>query len=495
MTQQPNDELNFVGKVLDNVHGFIWYTEAEGKIIDSLLFKRLQSIKQLSLVNWVFPGSEHTRFIHSLGVMYIADRMAQALHLSTIERKTARLAGLLHDIGHYPLSHVCEFPYKKKMVHFSETAFCEEWNNDTLSRINSYQFKAETEFMKTSKNGHHEEIGALIIQSSDFLKDIITHECGDDAVDTICDMITGNIREDSGNELLVQLLHSELDADGIDYLLRDAMFSGTSFGSFELDQLISTLCQYEQDGKRILCIRPKGIAAADQYLVNKFFSYAQVVCNKHTSILEWMAEQIVSWMQEKAAYFPARETLRTDWVSEKETYSHLLSFTDDYFWHSLRGIVENPAHNAFPEYIVALCTALLNHQECEYIKGSEIKLITGEESEFQSALGSHVLTAANDELVIFSDRVMTKHVPLEEYKKSLKDPDDDAVESVLDDNTEGGMGKEVFNAEKLKRRMYEGICVLDDDETVHLLCDDSRSLMRHLYKVRLLIIRKYKMVK
>lgn len=107
------NNIGFVGRVLDNVHGFIEYTETEEMIMNTLLFKRLQSIKQLSIVNWVFPGSEHTRYIHSLGVMYIADKIAIRLNLSVEERKIVRLAGLLHDIGHYPLSHVCEFPYKK----------------------------------------------------------------------------------------------------------------------------------------------------------------------------------------------------------------------------------------------------------------------------------------------------------------------------------------------------------------------------------------------
>ena len=77
-----DDSIEFVGRILDNVHGFIYYTEAERQIIDSQLFKRLQSIKQLSIANWVFPGSEHTRFIHSLGVMYIADKIACQLRLS-----------------------------------------------------------------------------------------------------------------------------------------------------------------------------------------------------------------------------------------------------------------------------------------------------------------------------------------------------------------------------------------------------------------------------
>ena len=54
------NNIGFVGRVLDNVHGFIEYTETEEMIMNTLLFKRLQSIKQLSIVNWVFPGSEHT---------------------------------------------------------------------------------------------------------------------------------------------------------------------------------------------------------------------------------------------------------------------------------------------------------------------------------------------------------------------------------------------------------------------------------------------------
>ena len=70
------NKIEFIDKILDNVHGFIPFTKAEDDIMRLLLFKRLQSIKQLSLVNWVFPGSEHTRFIHSLGVMHIADKIA-----------------------------------------------------------------------------------------------------------------------------------------------------------------------------------------------------------------------------------------------------------------------------------------------------------------------------------------------------------------------------------------------------------------------------------
>ncbi len=104
-------KLNFTDKILDNVHGFIEYTDVEREIIELPVFKRLQSIKQLSLTNWIFPGAEHTRFIHSLGVMHIADQMAIQLRYTDEERQLVRLAGLLHDLGHYPLSHVGERAY------------------------------------------------------------------------------------------------------------------------------------------------------------------------------------------------------------------------------------------------------------------------------------------------------------------------------------------------------------------------------------------------
>lgn len=86
------DDIVFVGQILDNVHGFIPYTDAEEKIIESLYFKRLQSIKQLSVVNWVFPGSEHTRFIHSLGVMHIADKISYKYEVGSSDYFTVLLS-------------------------------------------------------------------------------------------------------------------------------------------------------------------------------------------------------------------------------------------------------------------------------------------------------------------------------------------------------------------------------------------------------------------
>lgn len=119
---QNDYRIEFVDRILDPVHGFIDLTRVEQKIIELPIFKRMQSLKQLSLTNWVFPGAEHTRYMHSLGVMHIVDLMASNLKdenysvvFSDGQRQVLRLAGLLHDIGHYPLSHVTEYVYMQNL--------------------------------------------------------------------------------------------------------------------------------------------------------------------------------------------------------------------------------------------------------------------------------------------------------------------------------------------------------------------------------------------
>lgn len=229
--------LQFVDKILDNVHGFIPYTEHEKRIIDCVLFKRLQSIKQLSTVDWVFPGSEHTRYIHSLGVMHIADQIALAIRLTDDERRIVRMAGLLHDIGHYPLSHVCEYPYEREIEVIEGQFNCSRINGKIKSDIDNFTDK-EITYMKKSSGYHHEKVGADIVLNDKEINTIVKQACGQKAPEIIADMIIGKVDSATTDPLYVQILHSELDADGIDYLMRDAVFSGTSFGAFEVDQLI-----------------------------------------------------------------------------------------------------------------------------------------------------------------------------------------------------------------------------------------------------------------
>ena len=481
------NNIGFVGRVLDNVHGFIEYTETEEMIMNTLLFKRLQSIKQLSIVNWVFPGSEHTRYIHSLGVMYIADKIAIRLNLSVEERKIVRLAGLLHDIGHYPLSHVCEFPYKKNLESFPDDSFCGQINKKILHQIDTLGEKENSQYMEQSMGCHHEKIGANIVCNNNEIRKLIIDECGDTAPDIIADMITGNIERKDTDPLLVQILHSELDADGIDYLMRDAMFSGTSFGAFELDQLIGCMEIGEYEGRKILCINPKGIAAADQYLINKFFSYSQVVFNKHIAITEWMAEQIVNWMQKNSAFFPDKNELEK-LVKSKEPSEKYVGFTDNFFWASLQSILTNPLKNTEPKIIKFFSEKLLNHSELKYESRSEVKIVSRDVQEIKKRLLDsdtyQRLSNYSTKIALFSERKMSKQITEEKYEKILNElirkgnDNPEAEDSVTQEDL-------IF----LRARRYMECITIKDDGKLRLLCDDDRSLMRTLHDVNLVLLR------
>ena len=479
-------QIKFVGQILDNVHGFIPYTAAEKKIMETQLFKRLQSIKQLSVVNWVYPGSEHTRFIHSLGVMHIADKMAISLDLDDKDRKILRLAGLLHDIGHYPLSHVCEMPYRKPMTleELPDNKFCKNINEKMRDKIDSFSIEAKTTLMSKSIGRHHEAIGALIVCNDEEIRQIIVDECGDKhAPEIIADIIIGNVERPQVDPLLVQIIHSELDADGIDYLMRDATFSGTSFGSCEIDQLIRCLDIGECEDKKILCIKPKGIAAADQYLTNKFFSYSQVVFNKHIAISEWMAECVIDWMQKHHAVFPSGTELER-WARQgKKEY---LNFTDNMFWSALDQILTDKLSDLVPHYIKVFCECLLHHNEPQFINGSEVRFITSSTEEARKMLKEADIVTddalLDQRITILNDRCMTKQVPIDIFRQELerkKSKDGDA-ESTDED---------IPNAEL--SRLMECISVKEPDGCIHLLCDDPRSLMRTMYNSTLVILRSY----
>ena len=477
------EKIEFIGQILDNVHGFIPYTAAEQKIMETQFFKRLQSIKQLSIVNWVFPGSEHTRFVHSLGVMHIADKIAVQLGLSIQDRKIVRLAGLLHDIGHYPLSHVSETPYRSQMTmeEISDDELCCNINKMVRENIDNFKIKPPIPYMTKRTGNHHEAIGALIVCSNQEIREIVIDECGTvDAPDIIADIITGNVERDITNPLLVQIIHSEVDADGIDYLMRDATFSGTSFGNFEIDQLIRCMTRGEKNGKWILCVDPKGIAAADQYLINKFFSYSQVVFNKHITITEWMAECVVAWMQKHQAIFPSCSQL-TEWV--KKGNSEYLGFTDNMFWAALEQILKNQLRDLVPHYIKVFCRNLLLHNEPKFVDESEVRFIASDTETAREFLGKSKVyssdTLPDKQITLMNTHRMTSQVTIREFPDYYKNKESETEDRIAEDVPDSELS-----------RLMECISV-KDGEDIHVLCDDPRSLMRTMYNSTLVILRRY----
>lgn len=525
-----NAPISFRSQVLDNVHGFISYTEDEWKIMNTKLFKRLQSIKQLSVVNWVFPGSEHTRYIHSLGVMHIADKMAIAMKLENRDRRILRMAGLLHDIGHYPLSHVGEMPYRNLKIKdglmkiTDPVEFCRAVNDEVVQQISENHIKVKTTMMKPSDGLHHEAVGAEIIKNNKEIRKIVEEALGEGAAEVIANIITGNVN-DGPNALMktdplwVQIMHSELDADGIDYLMRDSVFAGTSFGSCEIDQLIRCLTVGidPKSGERIMCIKPKGIPAADQYLVNKFFHYSQVVFNRHITISEWMAKKVIRWMQDNYLQinekwcFPNRARM-LQWMKEGGPEAYI-RFTDNQFWTAIDEISRKRKN--VPPHIKRFCKYLLNHDEPELAKEDEIRIVSRDNDRIQDALKQsdtwNKPETRGEWITVLDSRTMSGQMRQEEFDRRMQErlekdivKDEDLPEEEAKRQAALRNNEAVHDSIEKDRlfRLMECICVrerieLDENKkekphVIRPLCDHERSIMQDNYNETITILRSYK---
>ena len=230
MAFQKTDEV----KVLrDPVHAddrveyeVIW------ELINSSWMQRLRRIRQLGGAFMVYHTADHSRFSHSLGVYEIVRRMitevpdiAQALNER--EKVTVLAAALLHDAGHGPYSHAFE-----KVI-----------------------------------GGSHEEYTCRIIEEDTEVTQIL-----ESAASGLSRDVADVIRHKSKNPLLPQLISAQLDADRMDYLLRDAYFTGTSYGHFDLERILRTL-RVEKD---LVVVKESGVYAIENYVMARYHSYWQI---------------------------------------------------------------------------------------------------------------------------------------------------------------------------------------------------------------------------
>jgi HD superfamily phosphohydrolase len=198
----------------DPIYGTIYPDELEWQLICSPPVQRLKGIKQLGLVDRVYPGANHTRFEHSLGTMHMAGRIAQHLGLDDMDVRRARAAGLLHDLGHSAFSHAVE---------------------GVLSRNPEIQ-----PVLSGKKVSRHEEFTGEIIASHPFGNEAgrLAQEAFDSADEFFRDVAHIAL---GGRLPLGQIISGDLDADRIDFLLRDSYHTGVDLGLVDVDQIIQSL--------------------------------------------------------------------------------------------------------------------------------------------------------------------------------------------------------------------------------------------------------------
>lgn len=234
--------------VHDPLYGFIDLDETELRIIDSPMFRRLHRIKQIGHAYAAYPSASHTRFEHSLGVCHLAGRVARHLQFDDKMTRVVRLAGLLHDVGHGPFSHVFE---------------------PVLRSVNG-------------PGVSHEDVSQLIIENDPQISGIL----GDMAsqVASVLDHrpVPGWTLQES--MLAADVISGALDVDRMDYLRRDSYHLGVSYGHFDLDQLLHTITLTKNTGERWVAVNIKGWGAVEQYRLGRYLMHAQVY-QHHTIII------------------------------------------------------------------------------------------------------------------------------------------------------------------------------------------------------------------
>jgi len=231
-------------EIRDPIHGLIEYNEIEENIINSPPFQRLRGIRQLALATFVYPGAHHTRFEHCIGTMHLAGKVGEKLELDGDKRNFLRLAGLLHDIGHGPFSHVSEQIMEKYAKKFSD------------------------EYRDVAENTH-ELMSILLIQKQHDIKKILNQEQRDNIVEFLKKQKRRSIEKD--------IISGPLDVDKLDYLLRDSHFAGVRYGVFDLDKITESLIPIPISKRETqLGIDEEGIHAVEQMLLAKYHMNAQV---------------------------------------------------------------------------------------------------------------------------------------------------------------------------------------------------------------------------
>ena len=263
------------------VHGSIHIHPTEIPIIEHPFFSRLRSIKQLGFAEYVFPGATHTRFIHSIGVMSIADKAFSRLFKNFTPnaelnklKETFKLACLLHDIGHAPLSHSTEFAMPNVSALNMPPAFSDQ-GEDRQASHEDYTIKSIVD-SSFSESFHQAESEFGVIR------------------DQIAELIIGktNTSEyftmDGVNyfPLLHQLVSSELDCDRMDYLLRDSYFCGVSYGRFDLDWMLDNLEICVENQTAYLGISERAVSTFDDFLLSRFHMFLMVYFHYRAVCLE-----------------------------------------------------------------------------------------------------------------------------------------------------------------------------------------------------------------
>ena len=244
-------------EIRDPIHGYIKVNEIEKSLIDTIYLQRMKRIKQLGMTHLVYPGAEHSRFTHSLGTMHLAGEIGEGLRrqglIDGADCQDLRVAGLLHDIGHGPFSHVFE---------------------GILHRVRGMT---------------HEDVTAWLIRESG-VADILSSHGLDPR--RIAEIVTGRLK--GGKAFLGEVIHGPFCADILDYLVRDAHFTGVEYGRIDASRIIGSLSVV--DGR--LAVDVNSLYAVEAYVIARYEMFKAVYFHRTARAAEIMIDKAMELADE-----------------------------------------------------------------------------------------------------------------------------------------------------------------------------------------------------
>ena len=225
----------------DPLYGYIHISKKELSLVDTPLFQRLRRIHQLALTKYVYPTAEHSRFVHSIGVMHCATSMFIGLSEHELSQfneaeklndlRLLRYAGLLHDIGHLPFSHA-----------------------------------AEKELLGGSS---HEELGQYLVLNYPKFIEVL----GDDAK-LISSILSKEVK--AKYNLVHQIVSGQLDSDRADYLMRDSHACGVKYGEYDRNRYMQAFGVLDSESVQHLCVNERDIFVVEGFLMARYHYNLQV---------------------------------------------------------------------------------------------------------------------------------------------------------------------------------------------------------------------------
>lgn len=309
--------------IVDSIHGDIHLTEREWSVVDTASFQRLRHIKQLQMGQVTYPNATHTRFVHCLGTLRIMQRVLEAaeghgIDLDADERENLRLAALLHDVGHYPYSHLLEGVDKVDLL------------EDRIRPLEGGMKQTLDLEQKAIPYPNHVSVGVLVVTRQGDMIDAIG---GEAKAKQVADLFSG---QEVTNKKVSRLISSSWDLDRFDYLQRDSYATGLPYGRIDLNYLLNSL-RGNSEGE--IGVHERAIPAVEHFLLARYFMHRTVYYHRTTWAIEEACRQLLRRLRDQKKYDVPEDGKR---IEEIVTSQEIHTFTDSYVDSIIRQAISDP---------------------------------------------------------------------------------------------------------------------------------------------------------